>query len=62
MRAVTTLSLLVVLSAGRVPRLAAQQTHAWFVALRAVPMAFGTAAQAENPEVGELGKLGPAPG
>ena len=62
MRAITTLSVLVILTADLVPALAAQQTDAWFVALRAVPMAFGTAARAENPELGELGKLGPAPG
>ena len=60
MRAITTLLLLVVLAAGIARPLAAQQPHAWFVALRAVPMAFGSAAHAENPELGELGQLGPA--
>ena len=61
MRATIILSLLVVLVTGLARPLAAQQTHAWFVALRAVPMAFGSAAHAQNPELGELADLGPAP-
>jgi hypothetical protein len=61
MRATAALSLLVILTAGVHRPLPAQQARPWFVALRALPTAFSSAANAENPEVGELSNLGPAP-
>jgi hypothetical protein len=42
--------------------LPAQQAHPWFVALRALPTAFGAAASSDSPAADELGDLGPAPG
>jgi hypothetical protein len=61
MRATVTLPLLAVLLAGDHHLLPAQEAPAWFVAVRAVPMAFGAAAKSETPELGELSNLGPAP-
>ena len=61
MRATAIASLLALLSFGASRPLPAQQVRPWFVAVRAVPNAFGAAASSDDPTADELGDLGPAP-
>lgn len=61
MRASASVPLVALLSALAGRPLSAQQARPWFVALRAVPTAFGSAASSDNAAADELGDLGPAP-
>jgi hypothetical protein len=61
MRAIVTASLLAFLVVGASRPLPAQQSQPWFVAVRAVPTAFGSAASSDDPTADELGEIGPAP-
>jgi hypothetical protein len=61
MHATASVPLLALLAIGASRPLPAQQVRPWFVAVRAVPTAFGSAASSDSPTADELGNLGPAP-